>query len=235
MSKRKAELLQNEKDFSRKVRQIDQLSADDARYYFDSVLTLLQSGEATSLNVGTVLQGVEILKNVVAGSLEELVSVKNELVMTKGELLETKQKLLEAQNDFLQYKSDILMGRLANCVERKIISKAFLGIKVDTPLKYIHVSILPDILDGRKSIGVPQLKSLDREKLKDNLQACYGKDNTHTIVFAMIRANKSMRNQVAHPPFSTMKREFKELMSQGFLDDEQLQEYRVMMDILDRL
>jgi len=105
MSKRKAELPQNEKYFLRKVWQIDQLSADDARYYFDSVLTLLQSGEAMSLNVGTVLQGVEILKNVVAGLLEELVqSIKNELVMTKGELLETMQKLLKAQKDFLQFK-----------------------------------------------------------------------------------------------------------------------------------
>ena len=32
-----------------------------------------------------------------------------------------------------------------------------------------------------------------------------------------------------------MKRDFKELMSQGLLNDEQLQEYQVMMDILDRL
>ena len=163
---------------------------------------------------------------------------KGELLETKQELLETKQKLLEAQKDFLQFKSDMLMGQLANCAERKIISKAFLGIKVDMPLKYIHVSVLPDILDERKSIGVPQLKSSDREKLKDNLkniQACYGKDITHTIVFGMIRANKSMRNQVARPSFSRMKRDFKELMSQGLLNDEQLQEYKIMMDILDRL
>ena len=148
------------------------------------------------------------MNNLVVRSLEELVSVKNELVMTKGELLETKQKLLEAQKDFLQLKSDILMGQLADCAERKIISKAFLDIKVDIPLKYIHVSILPNILDGRKSIGVPQLESLNREKPEDNLkniQACYGNDNTHTIAFGMIRANKSMKNQVAHPSFSRMK------------------------------
>ena len=94
MSKRMAELPQDETDFLRKVRQIDQLSSNEARYYFDSVITLLQSGEATSLNVGTVLQGVEILKNIVVRWLEELDSVKNELVMTKGELLETKQELI---------------------------------------------------------------------------------------------------------------------------------------------
>jgi len=106
-----AELPQDETDFLRKVRQIDQPSSDHARYFIDSVVTLIQSGEATSWNVGTVLQGV---KYCVVRLLEELVSVKNELVMTKGELLETKQKLLEAQKDFLQFKSDILMGQLAN-------------------------------------------------------------------------------------------------------------------------
>ena len=94
MSKRMAELPQDETDFFRKVRQIDHLSSNEARYYFDSVITLLQSGEAASLNVGTVLQGVEILKNIVVRWLEELDSVKNELVMTKGELLETKQELI---------------------------------------------------------------------------------------------------------------------------------------------
>jgi len=64
-TKRMAELPQDETDFLRKVQQIDQLSSDDARYFFDSVVVLIQSGEATSLNVGTVLQGVEILKNIV--------------------------------------------------------------------------------------------------------------------------------------------------------------------------
>ena len=82
--------------------------------FFDSIIAFLQSGDAASLSVPTILQGIEQLKELVVYSLNKLEHLH---CVLREEVKTLKEKLKSVQQELLKFKSDIIIGQLGYSLE----------------------------------------------------------------------------------------------------------------------